>query len=162
MRRYVYLICKIFILFGMFLLVFSSLNIEKDSKASMETVLNKTVSNINLNGMEKQDNLAMKRFLNLDPSQYKSCIYYKIDDAMQASEFVIVQFKDHSQQEAFQKTIQTRIENQKGIFEGYAPKQADLLKNAIIDIQGNYALYVVKDDAKTMDSQFLSALNEEK
>lgn len=162
MKKYTYLICKIFILFGMIWVAFSSLNVEKDSKSSMKTVLNKTIENINLDGIEKQNNLTMKRFLNLEPSQYKNCVYYKINDAMSASEFVLVEFKDHSQQESFQKAIQTRVEKQKGIFEGYAPKQADLLKNAIIDIQGNYALYVVKDDAKTMDSQFLSALDEGK
>ena len=52
------------------------------------------------------------------------------------------------------------IISQKGIFEGYAPDQAELLKNAVIDIHGNYALYAVKEDAATMNDQFLKALSE--
>ena len=46
------------------------------------------------------------------------------------------------------------------ILEGYAPDQAELLKNAVIDIHGNYALYAVKEDAATMNDQFLKALSE--
>ena len=106
----------------------------------------------------------MKRFLDLDPSQYESVIYYKSDDAMSASEFVLVKFKDHSQQEPFKETIEKRVKNQKGIFEGYAPQQAELLKNAIIDIHGNYGLnyglYAVKKDANTMNDQFKKVLSE--
>ena len=34
--------------------------------------------------------------------------------------------------------------HKKEFFEGYAPDQAELLKNAVIDIHGNYALYAVK------------------
>ena len=72
----------------------------------MVEVQSKTIENINLDGLSQQDNLSMKRFLDLDPSQYESVIYYKSDDAMSASEFVLVKFKDHSQQEPFKETIE--------------------------------------------------------
>lgn len=133
---------------------------DKDSMKTMEEVQSKTIENINLDGLSQQDNLSMKRFLDLDPSQYESVIYYKSDDAMSASEFVLVKFKDHSQQEPFKETIEKRVKNQQGIFEGYAPQQAELLKNAIIDIHGNYGLYAVKKDANTMNDQFKKVLSE--
>ena len=120
----------------------------------METVQNKTIEKVNLDGFTQLDNLNIKRFLGLDPSQYDGSVYYKSDDAMSAREFIIVKFKDHSQQYSFKETIEKRI------FEGYAPDQAELLKNAVIDIHGNYALYAVKEDAATMNDQFLKALSE--
>lgn len=39
----------------------------------MEEVQSKTIENINLDGLSQQDNLSMKRFLDLDPSQYEKC-----------------------------------------------------------------------------------------
>lgn len=160
MKKNIYTICKAIVLICLIILVASNFKVDKDSKASMETVQNKTIEKVNLDGFTQLDNLNIKRFLGLDPSQYDGSVYYKSDDAMSAREFIIVKFKDHSQQDAFKETIEKRINSQKGIFEGYAPDQAELLKNAVIDINGNYALYAVKEDAATMNDQFLKALSE--
>ena len=160
MKRNIYVICKAIVLVCLIVLVSSNFKVDKDSNVKMETVQNKTIENVKLDGFSQLDNLNIKRFLGLDPSQYESVIYYKSDDAMSASEFVLVKFKDHSQQEPFKETIEKRVKNQKGIFEGYAPQQAELLKNAIIDIHGNYGLYAVKKDANTMNDQFKKVLSE--
>ena len=162
MKKNIYTICKAIVLVCLIILVASNFKVDKDSKASMEAVQNKTIEKVNLDGFTQLDNLNIKRFLGLDPSQYDGSVYYKSDDAMSAREFIIVKFKDHSQQDAFKETIEKRINSQKGIFEGYAPDQAELLKNAVIDIHGNYALYAVKEDATTMNDQFLKALSEGK
>ena len=58
----------------------------------------------------------------------------------------------------FKLNIENRIENQINVFDGYAQDQADLLKEAVIDIQSNYALYVVLENAKEVDNAFLLAL----
>ena len=143
MKKYLFTILKGFVLIGFIILLSTNFAYDKDSTKSMEEVQNNTLENINLDGLSQRDNLSMKRFLDLDPAQYESIIYYKSDDAMSASEFVLVKFK-----------------NQKGIFEGYAPQQAELLKNAIIDIHGNYGLYAVKEDANTMNDQFKKVFSE--
>ncbi len=56
--------------------------------------------------------------------------------------------------------MKKELKIKKGIFEGYAPQQAELLKNAFIDIHGNYGLYAVKEDANTMNDQFKKVLSE--
>ena len=160
MKKYVFTILKGFVLIGFIILLSTNFSHDKDSTKTMEEVQNNTLENINLDGLSQQDNLSMKRFLDLDPAQYESVIYFKSDDAMSASEFVLVQFKDHSQQEQFRETIEKRVKNQKGIFEGYAPQQAELLKTAVIDIHANFALYAVKEDANTMNDQFKNVLSE--
>lgn len=160
MKKYIFTILKGFVLIGFIILLSTNFSYDKDSTKTMEEVQSKTIENINLDGLSQQDNLSMKRFLDLDPSQYESVIYYKSNDAMSASEFVLVKFKDHSQQEPFKETIEKRVKNQKGTFEGYAPQQAELLKNAIIDIHGNHGLYAVKEDANTMNDQFKKVLSE--
>ena len=109
MKKNIYTICKAIVLICLIILVASNFKVDKDSKASMETVQNKTIEKVNLDGFTQLDNLNIKRFLGLDPSQYDGSVYYKSDDAMSAREFIIVKFKDHSQQDAFKETIEKRI-----------------------------------------------------
>ena len=137
MKKYIFTILKGFVLIGFIILLSTNFSYDKDSTKTMEEVQSKTIENINLDGLSQQDNLSMKRFLDLDPSQYESVIYYKSDDAMSASEFVLVKFKDRSQQEPFKETIEKRVKN-----------------------HGNYGLYAVKKDANTMNDQFKKVLSE--
>lgn len=99
MKKYIFTILKGFVLIGFIILLSTNFSYDKDSTKTMDEVQSKTIENINLDELSQQDNLSMKRFLDLDPSQYESVIYYKSNDAMSASEFVLVKFKDHSQQE---------------------------------------------------------------
>ena len=129
-----------------------------DSKKNFEDVVQKTIEKIDVSQFEQQDNLAMKRFLSLNPEEYENIIYYKDIDALKSREFVIVKFKNSKQASYFKLNIENRIENQINVFDGYAQDQADLLKEAVIDIQSNYALYVVLENAKEVDNVFLLAL----
>ena len=129
-----------------------------DSKKNFEDVVQKTIEKIDVSQFEQQDNLAMKRFLSLNPEEYENIIYYKDIDALKSIEFVIVKFKNSKQASYFKLNIENRIENQINVFDGYAQDQADLLKEAVIDIQSNYALYVVLENAKEVDNAFLLAL----
>ena len=129
-----------------------------DSKKNFEDVVQKTIEKIDVSQFEQQDNLAMKRFLSLNPEDYENIIYYKDIDALKSREFVIVKFKNSKQASYFKLNIENRIENQINVFDGYAQDQADLLKEAVIDIQSNYALYVVLENAKEVDNAFLLAL----
>ena len=129
-----------------------------DSKKNFEDVVQKTIEKIDVSQFEQQDNLAMKRFLSLNPEEYENIIYYKDIDALKSKEFVIVKFKNSKQASYFKLNIENRIENQINVFDGYAQDQADLLKEAVIDIQSNYALYVVLENAKEVDNAFLLAL----
>lgn len=158
MKQLILRIFKIFTLFGIIVFMIMQIPNEQDSSTSIEKVESSTIQNIDVSNMSKQDNLSIKRFLDLDPSQYMNIVYYKSNDAMQASEFVIVRFKDDSQQNQFKEKIDARVQNQKKIFEGYAPEQAELLANNILDIHANYALYVVSPNAKQMDEQFIHSL----
>lgn len=68
MKKNIYTICKAIVLICLIILVASNFKVDKDSKASMETVQNKTIEKVNLDGFTQLDNLNIKRFLGLDPS----------------------------------------------------------------------------------------------
>ena len=77
---------------------------------------------------------------------------------MDAEEMLIVKLKDTSQAEAVRAAMEKRQQTQIGIYEGYAPEQLSLCENGIIDVQGNYVLYVVHPDASKIDEAFRAGL----
>lgn len=158
MKKNLYRIGHICILVCLCAFFFLSLQGNKDSSASFKSVYKSTIKSVELTDMVEQDNLDVKRFLQLDPSQYKKIVYYKNSDGMKASEYVLVEFANHAQQDDFEKKINARVETQIKVFGTYAPKETAYLKKAVIDIRANYALYAVGEDAEKMDEQFLAAL----
>lgn len=140
------------------LLMFNVFSGPKMSKEDFGVVLSKVQENLDLSALLQQDNQAIRKNLGLDPEAYGRIAYFKVDDVMQANEYVLVQFKDTDQKNAFQQAIESRIAEQTNLYDGYAPDQVQLLKQAVVDIQANYALYVVDTNAKTMDEQFLESL----
>lgn len=135
-----------------------SLRSPKDSSASFEEVQQATVASLSQDTMVLQDNMGIKRFMKMDPQIYDNIVYYKHSDPMQADELVLVKFKDDAQARDFEALVDQHIDDQNQIFEGYLPKEADKLKNAIVDVQANYALFVVLDQAKDVDENFLQSL----
>ena len=55
--------------------------------------------------------------------------------------------------------VEARLETQKTSFDGYGLEQYDLLTNhSILDIRGNYVLFVVHKDAAAVQQAFRGAL----
>ena len=77
---------------------------------------------------------------------------------MNAQELLIVKLKDSSQAEAVTNAINSRLETQKSSFEGYGIEQFDMLENHILDVQGNFILYIVHPDATKADQAFRNSL----
>ncbi len=107
----------------------------------------------------KQDNQKLRRYLNLDPAQALNISFFRLDDAMSANEIVLVQF-DPTSADTFEAAITTRKNSQQQIYEGYAPEQAELMKNALIDMEENYALYYVGPQTEQVKEAFQQALKE--
>ncbi|MGN1277094.1 MAG: DUF4358 domain-containing protein [Floccifex sp.] len=153
-----YQVIKIFISILLILFVTMQFKQPSMSNATFEVVSQKTIEKIDLSELVQQDNLAIKRFLSLNPESYESIVYYKNADPMKAQEFVLVKFSDHSQAVDFKLMMEQRIENQKNVFDGYIEEQSQLLKKAIIDVQGNYAFYCVGDTCIEADQSFKDSL----
>ena len=78
---------------------------------------------------------------------------------MEAEELLLLKLRDTSQQEAVRAAVEARLETQKTSFDGYGLEQYDLLTNhSILDIRGNYVLFVVHKDAAAVQQAFRGAL----
>lgn len=129
------------------------------SNADPLEVAEAVVETIDMENMLKADNQLIKRFYGLDPASFESCILYYPTTNMMAEEVLIVKLKDMSQQEQVRTAIEKRIETQKTTFEGYGVEQFDLLtNNAVIEVRGNFILFVVNADSAEAQKAFLKAI----
>lgn len=78
---------------------------------------------------------------------------------MMAEEVLIVKLRDPSQGEQVREACEKRIATQKTTFEGYGVEQYELLSNnAIIEVRGNFVLFVVNPKAEEAQRAFQKAL----
>lgn len=114
---------------------------------------------IDMTNMVEGDNKMVKRFYGLDPSTYEACILYYPTTNMMAEELLIVKLSDMGQQETVRAAVEARIATQKNTFEGYGVEQFEMLSsNAVVEIRGNYVLFVVNPASADALKAFLGAI----
>ena len=107
---------------------------------------------------EESTDRMLKKYYGLNAADYEAVVLYFPITNMDAQELLLVQLADTSQAEAVQAAMENRQQTQIGIYEGYAPEQLALCEDGIIDVQGNYILYVVHESAAQIDAAFRAAL----
>lgn len=114
---------------------------------------------VDMSNMVQAENQMIKRLYGLDPTAFESCsLYYPITN-MGAEEILIVKLADMSQQETVRAAAEKRLATQKTTFEGYGVEQFDLLTNhSILEVRGNYILFVVSKNCTEARAAFLDAL----
>ena len=129
------------------------------SNADPVEVAEAVIETIDMENMLEADNQLIKRFYGLDPASFEGCILYYPTTNMMAEEVLIVKLKDMSQQAQVRAAIEKRIETQKTTFEGYGVEQFELLtNNAVIEVRGNFILFIVNADSAEAQKAFLKAI----
>lgn len=100
----------------------------------------------------------LKKYYGLNPEEYDGVVLYYPLTNMDAEELLIIKLADTSQAEEVRNAIENRRSTQIGIYENYAPEQLALCEQAVIDVVGNYILYVVHEDAAAIDAVFRNSL----
>lgn len=114
---------------------------------------------IDMTNMLEGDNKMIKRFYGLDPSAFEDCILYYPTTNMMAEELLIVKLSDMSQQDTVRAAIEARIATQKTTFEGYGVEQFEMLSNnAVVEVRGNFVLFVVNNASADALKAFLGAI----
>ena len=129
------------------------------SSANAEDVAAAVTETIDMTNMLKAENQMVKRLYGLDPAAFESCILYYPTTNMMAEEVLIVKLSDMSQQDMVRAAAEKRLATQKTTFEGYGVEQFDLLSNhSIIEVRGNYVLFVVNKNCDAALKAFRKAL----
>ena len=130
----------------------------KSSNASLESVSENVVGTLDLEGMQESNNRMFQKFYGLDAEDYEGVTLYSPASNMDAQELLIVKLKDTSQAEAVTEAINARLETQMNSFEGYGIEQYAMLEDHVLDVQGNFILYVVHPNAGSADEAFRNSL----
>lgn len=129
------------------------------SSANAEDVTAAVTQTIDMTNMVQADNQMVKRLYGLDPASFESCILYYPTTNMMAEELLIVKLSDMAQQEQVRAAAEARLATQKTTFEGYGVEQFDMLSNnSVIEVRGNYVLFVVNAACADARKAFLDAL----
>ena len=129
------------------------------SDADQAEVARAVLAELDQTQMQEADNQMIKRLYGLSPSDYEGIsLWYPITN-MEAEELLVIKLRDPAQAEAVRAAVEKRLETQKKSFDGYGIEQYDLLtKHSILEVQGNFVLFVVNSDAEKALAAFLAAL----
>ena len=130
----------------------------RSSNASLESVSQEVLGAADQEGMQESNNRMFQKFYGLDAQDYEGVTLYSPVSNMDAQELLIVKLKDSSQAEAVTEAINSRPETQMNSFEGYGIEQYAMLEDHILDVQGNFILYVVNPNAQAADDAFRNSL----
>ena len=129
------------------------------SDADHADVAEAVLSKVDVSEMQQADNQMVKRLYGLSPSDYEGLILFYPTTNMGAEEVLVVKLRDVDQAEAVRAAVEKRLETQKTSFDGYGIEQFDLLTNhSILEVQGNFMLFVVSQDAEQALAAFRVAL----
>lgn len=130
----------------------------RQSSASFDAVSSAVLQSIDLTDMQEADAQMVRRLYGFAPSEMDGCLLYYPATNMGARELLLVKLSNLSQQTSVSDAIQARRQTQMKSFEGYGVEQYDLLTNSVVEIQGNYILFVVHENASAAAQAFLKAL----
>ena len=134
------------------------LSANRVSQASFESVRDAVVASADLSPMAEADSQMLGRLYGLSAGDYEGVCLYAPTTNMGAEELLVIKLKDRSQQEAVKAAIEARIQTQMDSFEGYGVTQYEMLENAVIEVQGNFVLFVAAADPAPVRKAFLGAL----
>lgn len=133
----------------------------KDGEISNEKISKVTknvTKSMDMNKLSESDNRMVKRLYGINAKDYEGVSLYVAGSNMEVEELLIVKLKSTEQSEVVKEAIQKRLDRQLESFEGYGPEQCKLLNDHVLDIRGNYILYVVNKKAEAADKAFRKSL----
>ena len=128
------------------------------SSSPFEKVRDAVLSQVDTGTMQEGDNQMLRRLYRLSPEEYDGFLLYYPTSNMGAEELLLLKLKDVSQQEAAAAACEARRATQMESFDGYAMEQYAMEENAILDVRGNYVLFISATDPGPADRAFQGAL----
>lgn len=93
------------------------------------------------------ENIALRR-LGINETDVESCIAYASTNAV-VDEFAVVKATNP---EGVESSIRSHIDSQIQTYQSYAPDEVEKLNSAIVQVSGNYVIYVVSSDNSSAQS----------
>ena len=76
-------------------------------------------------------------------------------DSVKASEFAVLLMRDEKDGKEAEEALREYIKNRAGVFEGYAPQEAAMVKEGIVIVNGRYIAMMICPEPQTAKKAFL-------
>ncbi|HIS26790.1 MAG TPA: DUF4358 domain-containing protein [Candidatus Pullilachnospira intestinigallinarum] len=130
----------------------------RDSSASIEEVSQQVLSAISTDSMQESGSRMLKKLYDLDADSFDGMVLYTPVTNMDVTELLIVRLASDDQADLVTEAVNSRLKTQKNSFEGYGVEQTALLNGSVLDVEGNFILYVVHPDVQAAQQAFLNSL----
>lgn len=108
--------------------------------------------------MKDVSSQGLKRYYGLNGADYDGVMMYVSTSSMSAEEVLVVKAKNTEQARELENAIEKRIEERKNVFDGYAPEQVKMLKEAQKSVRGTYVFLAISPDSNRYREAFTKAL----
>lgn len=147
------------ILIGMLVLYVSILLLRKgESDTSFAEMKQAVEAALTGSEMKEADHKMFRRNYQLNANDYDGVMLWFREGTMEVDEVLLVKLKSEEQSDAVVEAIEARRDSRKESFQGYGASQTKLIEDSIIDVRGNYILFVIRKDAEKIDRAFQKAL----
>lgn len=131
-----------------------------ESKAPFDDVAAAVTAAADTEPMREADNQMIRRLYGLDPSDYDGVLCLVPASSMGAEEIFLVRLSSSDQQETAAAAVTARRDSQRTAFDGYGIEQCDMLDRSVIEVRGNFILFVSAADPQPVLDAFLGAIQE--
>jgi len=125
-----------------------------------ETLARTLSADTGLEQMEHFSNSRFKKDYSMNANEFVSVEYYGYEDIMDSETFLLVKSNDQEQLRQLETAISERRKYLMEVFRSYAPENYELLENAVLEIRGDYLVYLVMDNSEQVFQSLLKEIRE--
>ncbi len=122
----------------------------KDRKVTLEEIEQTIKPYIDEKIIKKVEDSTLYKNYKINPSSFDGYLSYGPVSYMNVQEITVFKEKDKKQRQRVLEKIQEYINKKIVTFEGYGPKQVELLKNAIVQIKGDYIFCIILEEKDSL------------
>lgn len=131
---------------------------DKISAVPFKEVSKAVTSACDLKQLNKRDKLELKRKFSLDAADFKGFAYYSSDSVMDVRELLIVSADNKEALKKAQEKISLYVSEKAQLFEGYAPKESELISSHVLTEKKGYLLFYIGQEKEKVLSAFSESL----
>ena len=131
---------------------------ESAKDVPMSNIEKKLLKNKYVEEMKVQTPRELERYMQISGSNYDGFFYARSVNNLAVDEVLIVKVKSREQLNNLQDAIDARRKQQITNYQGYAPEQVSMLKNAKTFTKGNYIFYCVSKKPDSISEDFTNVI----
>lgn len=108
--------------------------------------------------MKVQTPRELERYMQISASDYDGFFYARSVNNLAVDEVLVVKVKSKEQLNHLKDAVDIRLKQQITNYQGYAPKQVSMLKNAKTFTKGNYIFYCVSKKPDSISEDFTDVI----